>query len=217
MSTVIISGLTAGLSFPGGLAIHPTTGNLFVSDNSTGVGRIISISMTSPTTGTATVLYTGGLRPYGLTVTPAGQTPVDLIIAEDGLKLVRRLRLSDNKISTVAGGGDGNQMGHNGNGDGGWATDAVLEGAKDVAHAGDGSLLIPSGNSVRRVDKAGVISTIVGPVDQPEASMIWQPNPSGTIGVRSTLMVAWGVAVDSRGVAYVVERDAPRVRRISCT
>lgn len=207
LSTVTISGLSGGLKAPAGLAIHPTTGDLYVADNS----RIILLSMTSATAGNATVLYSNGNRLYGMAFSPSG----DLIIAADGSKTVLRMRMADRTVVTLAGGGSGGNMGYNNNGDGGPATNAVLNGAKDVAFAADGSLLIPSGNSVRRVDmNTGLISTVVGPVQQPQAS---QPAPSGTLGVQAALMTAWGAAVDSRGVVYFLERDAPRLRRLSCT
>lgn len=182
-----------------------------MSDNS----RVLSLSMTSATAGSATVLYElGGSRPYGLTFSPTG----DLIVAADGLNRVIRLRASDNTAVTLAGGGNGGNMGYNNNGDGGPATNAVLQGAKDIVFAADGSLFITSGNSVRRVDMiTGLISTVVGPVKQPEASSVSQPAPSGTSGVLATAMAAWGAAVDPRGVVYFVERDAPRLRRLSCT
>jgi hypothetical protein len=189
------------------LAIHPTTGALLIADNS----RVISLSMTSATAGSATVIYTGGNRPYGLAFSPNG----DLYIAEDGAKRVLMLRASDSTVVRVTGGGSGGNMGWNNNGDGGPATNAVLDGAKDVAIAADGSLIVPSGNSVRRIDmQTGLISTVMGPIQQPTVS---QPAPSGSIAVRSTAMAAWGAAVDSRGTVYFMERDAPRLRRLSCT
>lgn len=210
LSTVTISGLSQPLQAPGGLAIHPTTGALVVADNS----RVISLAMTSATAGTATVIYSGGNRLYGLAFSPSG----DLYIASDGAKRVFMLRASDSTVVTVAGGGSGGNMGYNNNGDGGPATNAVLDGAKDVALMADGSLIIPSGNSVRRVDMStGLISTVAGPVQQPEASSVSQPAPSGTIARLSTAMAAWGAAVDSRGMVYFIERDAPRLRRLSCT
>lgn len=212
LSTVTISGLSQPLQRPNGLAIHPTTGALIVADRS----RVISLAMKSPTQGTATVIYSGdnGDQLHGLAFSPSG----DLFVAADGDRRVFMLRVSDGTVVLVAGGGNGGNMGPNNNGDGGPATNARLDGAKDVALMADGSLIIPSGQFVRRVDMStGLISTVVGPVERNRADQVRQPAPSGTRAIWSTAMAAWGAAVDSRGVAYFIERDAPRLRRLSCT
>lgn len=176
--------------------------------------RIVSIARTpgSLTAGVATVLVTGINSPIGLTFSPSG----DLVIAEDGgSRRALMLRASDNVLVNLVGGGNGGNMGWNNNGDGGLATNAVLQGAKDVAFTADNALLIPSGNSIRRVDMStSRISTIVGPIVQ-QASGVSAPD--GTVAVQATLSNAWGTTVDRRGNIYFVERDPPRMRRLSCS
>jgi hypothetical protein len=173
--------------------------------------RVISVVLTNPTVGSATVIANGVGFPYGLTVSPSG----NIFITADDDKSVLMLRASDNTRVKVAGGGDGGNMGFNNNGDGGAASNAKLLGAKDVALAADGALLIPSHHSIRRVDlTTGLMSTIVGPINQPASSV---PAPSGTIAVRATLNNAWGVVVDTWGNIYFVERDVPMIRRLTCT
>ena len=106
-------------------------------------------------------------------------------------------------------------MGYNNNGDGGPATNAVIQNVKDVAYAADGALLISGGNSVRRVDAStGRISTLAGPIALQSSSV---PAPSGTVATAATLNNVWGVTVDVGGTIYFVERDVPMVRRLSCT
>jgi DNA-binding beta-propeller fold protein YncE len=211
LSTVSISGVGA-LNRPSGLAFHPTTGALLVADTKN--HRVISVVLTSPTAGSATVIANGVKGPHGLTVAPSG----NILITADDDELVFMLRVSDSTLVRVAGGGSGGNMGYNSNGDGGAAANAQLLGAKDVAFAADGALLIPSHHSIRRVNlSSGLISTIVGPVDQPAASQISVPAPTGTIAVRATLNNAWGVVVDTWGNIFFVERDVPMIRRLSCT
>lgn len=213
MTTITISGLALALQNPAGLVVNPSTGAVIVSD--TNNDRIVSLNMTTATTATATVLVTGVKRPYGLTFSPSG----NLVIAADDDKRVYMLRSSGNTLITLAGGGTGGNMGYNSNGDGGPANSSKLDqGVKDVAYAADGALIITSGSSVRRVDAiTGLISTLVGPTPTTQGNMFGPTAPDGTQGTRAWLYNAWGLAVNATGTVYFVERDAPMIRRLSCT
>jgi sugar lactone lactonase YvrE len=114
------------------------------------------------------------------------------------------------EMVTVAGGGAER-------GDGGPATSAGFCSATDVAVDRAGSLYIadgglycegPAGNSVRKVDTKGIVSTIVG--------------GSGTFGfagdggpaAEATLDVPLGVAADAQGNLYISDADSFRIRKI---
>ena len=88
------------------------------------------------------------IRPRGIAVTADGS----VYIADQGARLVRRLR-ADGNLHTFAGGGTGV-------GSGLPATQARLFGPVDVAVAPDGSVYIADQVAVRKVDGAGILTTV---------------------------------------------------------
>ena len=88
-----------------------------------------------------------------------------LLIADVGDWRVRRVDLKSGLIATFAGvGKPARRPDRSKIGDGGPARDAVIVGARAVCVDADGLVFIceREGNSIRRVDKSGVISTIAG-------------------------------------------------------
>ena len=123
--------------------------------------------------------------------------------AESGTGRVRRIGL-DGRISTVAGSGP---FGYPG--DGQPAISARLQSPSALAFGPDGSLYIADAGDhrVRRVDAAGMISTVAG---------------SGTLGfggddgpaTEAKLSSPQGIAIGSDGALYISDTGNNRVRRV---
>ena len=182
----------AQLGAPFGVAVDGA-GSLYVSDTlnnrirkvAAGTGTISTIA------GTGEAGYSGDggpatesqLRnPLGVTVDGAG----NLYIADYLNSRVRRVDAATGVISTIAGMGQ-----RGGGGDGGPATEARLVPAH-VAVGGAGSLFISSGNRIRRVDPAGIISTIPHEV-----------NP----------LLLQGLTIDQKGGVYFTQSLTNLVRK----
>ena len=121
-------------------------------------------------------------NPLGVTVDGAG----NLYIADNTNSRIRKVDAATGIISTVAGMG---RRGHGG--DGGPATEAQLV-PRDVAVDGAGNLYIASANRIRRVDGAGIISTI--------------PHEVNPLSLR-------GLAVDPKGNVYFTQSFTNVVRK----
>jgi sugar lactone lactonase YvrE len=93
-----------------------------------------------------------GMNPYGVAVDSAG----NLYLADNGHATVRKVNTAG-ILSTVAGGGRSL-------GDGGPATSAKLVGPEGMVVDGAGNLYIADqlDNRVRKVDTAGIITTVAG-------------------------------------------------------
>ncbi len=136
-------------------------------------------------------------QPKGLAVDGSG----NLFIAT-GSSRIRKIDTSGN-ISTVAGTGSGSF-----GGDGGQATDAVLNQPLGVAIDSGGNLLIAdSGNArVRQVNTSGVISTIAG-------GNLGDGGPA----TDASLDLSGGtahVAADAAGNIYIADSNNQRVRKV---
>lgn len=133
----------------------------------------------------------------------------NLYIAEFNSHVVRMVNASSGVITTVAG-----QAGQAGfEGDGGLATQALLNFPSSVAFDSAGRLLIADMNNhvVRRVERGGVISTVAG-----------TPGVSGFEGdggaaTAAQLSSPADIAVDAAGNLLVADADNNRVRRVDAT
>ena len=207
------------------------SGNLYIAD--TGNHRIRRVDATgiiSTVAGTGqrteVEVHIGGLLgEYGGDGGPAVEAHLNyptavavdgsgnLYIADAWNHLVRRVDAAGT-ISTVAGSGTGtgreryyNQRGYSG--DGGPAVEARLNGPWGVAVDRSGNLYIAdAGNQrVRRVDGAGVITTVAGNGTS---------NYSGDGGpaVEASLRGPVKVAVDGLGNLYIADAGNDRIRRV---
>jgi sugar lactone lactonase YvrE len=113
--------------------------------------------------------------------------------------LVRR----DGTISTVAGTG----VNEGPSDDGGSATDAVVDFPDGLAVGRDGSIYIAEGYFVRRVDSAGIITTIAGTDDSDSSD-------DGGPAVDAALGQPCGLALGRDGSLYIADPEDSRVRKV---
>jgi sugar lactone lactonase YvrE len=135
-------------------------------------------------------------QPLSVAVGPEG----DLYVG-DGIGRIRRVDGRTRRIATFAGTGIRGYAG-----DGGPAVEARITQPFALAFGPDGTLYFAdSGNhAIRRVDREGRISTIVG-TGKSGAS------PAGRPGTATDLASPRGVAVGSDGTVYVADTDNHRI------
>lgn len=184
----------AYLGTPSGLAWHE--GELYIAGGFTGLIRKVDKTGTISTiAGSAELGVMVALSPldeplglvYGIDVDAAGNVYIASTFFGDG-GIVWKLDTSGD-LTIVA----GREVTEDDEfpaafGDGGPATDAVLDAALGVAVHPSGALVIASGSSVRAVNPDGVISTIAG-----------EPDAPGLVRLQGTeleLNVAIGVHID---------------------
>jgi sugar lactone lactonase YvrE len=139
--------------------------------------------------------------PIGLAIDASG----NLYIADYGADRVRKVN-SAGIITTVAGNGLGIESGDNGP-----ATNAAVGGSDGVAFDAVGNLYISAvdSNRIRKVDTAGIITTIAG------YGRVYGgdggPATAAGIGIPSD------VVVDGRGNIYFSEQNKSKIRKIDPT
>ena len=139
--------------------------------------------------------------PYGLAVDDSD----NLYICDVPDRRVRKVSPGyGGIISTVAGNGTSGYSG-----DGGWATDAQLAGAIDVAVDHQGNVYIADGgdNCIRKVTTDGIITTIAG-------NGTPGYNGDGIAATAALLNIPTGIAVDDTGNIYIVDGENFRIRKI---
>lgn len=213
---------TPGYSGDGGFASHARVnhpcdvavdadGNLYIADT-----RNHRIRRVRPPRSTliATVAGTGaaGWSGDGGPATEAHlKGPCGVAVGADGSVYVadtlnHRIRKVDPEgvITTVAGSG---KRGYSG--DGGPATKASLNCPRGVAVGEDGSLYIAdtSNNRIRKVDPAGIITTMAGTGD----AGYWGDGGPAT---EASLDYPRGVAVGGDGSLYIADAKNRRIRRV---
>lgn len=152
----------------------------------------------SPAAGIATVIEGGQLKePTGLALDGRG----DLIVADPTGNRVLRVNPAG-AVTTVAGTGEVGFAG-----DGGPATDALLNRPAGVAVGADGEVFVADqgNNRVRRIDRSGRITTVAG---NGQAGFAGDGGPAAAAVLRGPTALAVGRAGD------LFVADAARVRRV---
>ncbi len=195
------------LEAPAGLALDGK-GDLYISDANR-VREVDRAGVIKTVAGTGTAGFSGDggpasnaqlNEPEGLAVDTDG----NLYVAEFAGNRVRKVGPAG-VISTVAGTGAGAFSG-----DGGPAASAQINGPSGLALDGDGNLYICEhhGGRVRRVDRDGVITTVVG---TGEAGFAGDGGPATEAELFSPL----GMAFDESGALYIADRDNHRIRKVT--
>ena len=201
----------AEFGYPEGVAID-VEGNLYVAE--TGNNRVRRVDATTGIITTVTGVERPGYDgddgptvaaspndPSGVTVDIEG----NLYIADTGNNRVRRVDVATGIIATVAG---TSEWGYGG--DGGPATEAMLDYPRGLTVDGEGNLYIAEkGNHrVRRVDAVtGIITTIAG-------TGVWSYGGDGGPATEAPLREPNGVAADGEGNLYIADDDNRRIRRL---
>jgi sugar lactone lactonase YvrE len=201
----------ARLSDPKGLALD-SQGTLYIADTGNSrVRRVDASGIISTVAGNGEV---GGAGDGG----PASDAQVShprsialdgtgvMFISEDAEGEVSRIRKVDASgvITRFAGTGEAGFSG-----DGGPAYQAQLNRPRGIAADASGNLFIADSdnNRIRRVDTAGVITTVAGSGDRGSTG-------DGGPATEASLAVPRGVAVGPDGDVYVADTFGARIRRI---
>ncbi len=169
------------------------SGNLFIADNiNRRIRRVSTGGIITTVAGSGNSGFSGDggqatnaslWNPYGIALDSSG----NLFIADNANDRVRKVS-GNGIITTVAGGGNSPCC------NGGLATSVALGSPYAIAVDGQGNLFIADrvANSVRKVDAAGIITTVGGQISGPNA-----------------------IAVDASGNVFVAEDRGDKVWKIS--
>ncbi|MEW6477234.1 MAG: NHL repeat-containing protein [Actinomycetota bacterium] len=199
----------ATLHWPHGVAVDPPGAGLYIADSANhrirrvdlASGVITTVAGTGPGfSGDGGPAVAARLQdPKAVWVAPSG----DLYIADSANERIRRVDRSGT-IVTVAGTGVPGFSG-----DGGPATAAQFDGPRGLAGDAAGNLYVADDNNhrVRRIDPAGIITTLAGNGTAASAGD-GGPAPSAQLDHPR------GVAVDGRGHVFIAESMSHRVRMV---
>ena len=138
--------------------------------------------------------------PHGVAVDSAG----NLYIADTANNRIRKVDAATKKISTVAGNGSGTFSGD--------GPDATLVGLNPWGVAVDsaGTLYIAdfSNHRIRKVTTGGIISTVAG-------DGVGTYSGDGGAATAASLQDPSGVAVDSSGNLFIVDKSNRRIRKVT--
>ncbi len=202
---------SAQLDAPADVAVDGL-GNLYIADTNNSRIRVVDangIITTIAGTGTGSYGGDGGPAinaqlnsPEGVAIDGLGT----LYIADRENHRIRRID-TNGTITTVAGIGTGGWSGDNG-----LATAAQLKFPYGVAVDDTGTILIAdAGNQrIRRVDAAGVITTVAG-------NGTFGYSGDGGLATSARLGFPMGVALGGGGSFYIADRQNHRVRRVDGT
>jgi len=207
--SVDATGNNARFDGPTGIAIDDAGINLYVSDNNTHIIRKIVISTGVVTTIAGTAGVIGSTDAIGSAAsfnTPEGLDYFNncLYVADYANKKIRKIDLSTNAVTTIAGGGVDPTPGADGD-----ITLAKLRGPRDVAVDANGNVFFTDGSNSHRVRKivGTMISTVAGLHDNP-----------GYVNGKDTAArfnLPAGLAFDkARKVLYVVDQGNNTIRKI---
>ena len=201
----------AQLNFPAEVVVD-SAGNLYITDqNNHRVRRVDTSGDISTVAGTGTGGFSsdGGPAsaaqlnfPSKVVLDSAG----NLYIADSNNHRIRKVDASGD-ISTVAGTGTGGFSG-----DGGPASEAMLNGPQGIAMDGAGNLYIAeyTNDRIRKVDASGTISTIAGTGTAGFSG-------DGGAATAARLNKPSRVAVDGAGNLYISDRFNHRIRKVDAS
>ncbi len=201
----------AQLNGPFGAAADGS-GNLYIADTNNNRVRKVDASTGNISTvaGTGAAGYSGDggaatsaqiQYPYGAAVDGAG----NLYIADTVNNRIRKVDTAG-VITTIAGTGTASY-----GGDGGMATAAHMDNPDSVALDGLGNLYIAdtNNNRVRKIDTAGVITTVAGTAGPGGYS------GDGAAATAAELNTPRGMALDGLGNLYIADANNHRVRKVT--
>jgi sugar lactone lactonase YvrE len=200
---------SASLNTPIGVAVD-TARNLYIADafnnrirkvNAAGVITTVAGNGDAGFSGDHAAATNASLSaPFGVAVDKAG----NLYIADTSNHRVRKVDTSGT-ITTVAGNGT-----ESFSGDGGAATRASLNFPTGVTmdRAGDLFITDQSNHRIRKVNAAGVITTVAGNGDAGFSG-------DHAAATNASLDLPIGTAVDSTGNLYIADTSNHRIRRVS--
>ena len=218
--TTVVGNGSAGYSGDGGPAtsarlnvpfdvVVDAAGNLYINDNSR-IRKVNSGGIITTVAGNGGYIYNGdgipatsaGLNPQGMALDAAG----NLYIADSSNHRIRKVD-SGGIITTVVGNGSPSSIG-----DGGPATSAMIASPKGVAVDRAGNLYIADewNSRIRKVDSAGIITTVAG-----NGSQVF--NGDGIPATSATTPVPQGVAIDTIGNLYIIDIANQRIRKVVVT
>ena len=211
-----VAATASHLSFPTNVALDGND-NLFITDN-VRIRRVDGVTGIITTVAGGTKFGDGGDggpatdaklgRPVGLALDAGGNPPSPI----GRIDRIRRVDATTQIITTVAGTG---VPGFQATDDGGPATSAELDGPSGVAFDAGGNLVIADSFNcrIRRVDAAGIITTIAGTTI---AGFDCGYSGDGGPATAAQLEVPLGVAFDGAGL-YVADNRNGVVRLIDAT
>ena len=198
----------ARLRYPRGVALD-ASGNLYIADYlNHRIRRVDADGVITNFAGTGRRghMGDGGPAAQSLLSNPAGlavDTVSNLYVADTGNNRLRRIA-PDGTITTVAGTGDGGF-----GGDGGPATEALLNAPSGVAVDSNGNLYVADtgNNRLRRISADGTITTVAGASERGFRG-------DGGPAIEALLNAPSGVATGANGTVYVADTGNNRVRAV---
>src|SRR5438093_272147 len=199
---------SASLNGPRGVAVDPA-GNVYIADRGNSrIRKVDTVGLISTIAGNGT----SGCRGDGGPATAASCAPYrvardsagNLYVADGSSRRIRKVSAAG-IITTVAGRGTGQSSG-----DGGPATLAELIQPLGVAVDPAGNVYIADegSNRIRKVNTAGIISTIAGNGKQGFSG-------DGGPATSAALNQPSGVAVDPAGNVYIADEGSNRIRKVN--
>jgi hypothetical protein len=198
----------AMLSYPRGVAVD-ASGNIYIADlYNHRIRKVDTSGIITTVAGNGDEGYSGDGGPateamldfpFGVAVDASG----NIYIGDTHNYRIRKVDTSG-IITTVAGNG---AWGYSG--DGGPATEAMLDFPCDVAVDASGNLYIGDvyNQRIRKVDTSGIINTVAG-------NGSWGYSGDGGPATEAQLHGPFGVTVDASGNLYIADYDNQRIRKV---
>jgi len=195
----------AELGYPSGVAVDGK-GNIYIVNNTTWIVQKVN------TSGIISIYVASGILtyPWGIAVDNTG----NIYIVDQPNNFIRKVDTSG--IISIVAGNDTSAVGGMGGytGDGGPATSADLDWPSAVAVDNAGNIYIADNGSnvIRKVDTAGIISTIAGNHYLPTG---YSGDGGAATAAQLSITVNSGVAVDASGSLYITDVGNQVIRKVN--